>query len=432
MPFSNRLSIAIVGGGIGGLCLAIGLLRNKNLDIAIYEAAPRFAEVGAGVALGPNAQRALALISPATEQAFLLHATASLSPEFQHVWFDFRNGKAGEKDGEILSKVKNETGQQTVHRAKFLDELVKLIPEGIAHFGKRLVQIQKHPASGARPYELVFADGTAATADCIIGADGIHSSVRQHLLGEFHPAVTPVFTGTIVYRGLVPIDVARDAIGEFAENSYMWCGEGGMVMTYPIDDGETMNVVATRNRKGNWDGAPYTKPVDEETVRNDFVGWGRIPGKVIELLQQPTMWAILDHYPAPYYHSGNVAMMGDAAHATSPFQGAGAGQAIEDALVLSTLFQHVTNRGQIKPALAAYDSVRRQRSQKVVATSRDALKLFCFNDGYVNGDAGRWKETWEGRMNWLWEIDLLKQNEDALNAFANIIEKQPSALRGML
>ncbi|KAL5363692.1 hypothetical protein BJX96DRAFT_178291 [Aspergillus floccosus] len=427
MTSSNRVSVAIIGGGIGGLCLAIGLLRNNNLDVTIYETAPKFAEIGAGVALGPNAQRALALISPAAEQAFKIHATASLSSEFEHVWFDFRNGNAGEKDGEVLSKVENETGQQTVHRAKFLDELVKLIPREVAQFGKRLVHIHKDPVSGSVQYKLFFEDGTTASADCVIGADGIHSSVRKHLLGESHPAANPVFTGTVVYRGLVPMDVARDAIGEFADNSYMWCGDGGMVMTYPIDHGETMNVVATRDRKGRWDNPPYTKPVDEETLRNDFAGWGQIPSKVIQLLQQPTMWAILDHFPAPYYYYGNVAIMGDAAHATTPFQGAGAGQAIEDALVLSTLFQQVTNSGLVKPALAAYENVRLRRSQRVVATSRDALKLFCFNDGYVDGDAERWKEVWDGRMNWLWGMNLEKQNGDALNFFANIVEKQASA-----
>ncbi|THC92201.1 hypothetical protein EYZ11_008328 [Aspergillus tanneri] len=103
-------------------------------------------------------------------------------------------------------------------------------------------------------------------------------------------------------------------------------------------------------------------------------------------------------------------MMGDATHATSPFQGAGAGQAIGDALVF----------------------VKRLRSQKVVATSRGALKLFCFNDGYVKGDRQRWKKTWDGRMDWLRGVDLLKQDEEALNAYGNSIKRQPSASKGML
>ncbi|KAA8651383.1 uncharacterized protein ATNIH1004_000265 [Aspergillus tanneri] len=125
-------------------------------------------------------------------------------------------------------------------------------------------------------------------------------------------------------------------------------------------------------------------------------------------------------------------MMGDATHATSPFQGAGAGQAIGDALVLLTLFLPVTTQAQIKPTLTAYDSVKRLRSQKVVATSRGALKLFCFNDGYVKGDRQRWKKTWDGRMDWLRGVDLLKQDEEALNAYGNSIKRQPSASKGML
>lgn len=139
----------------------------------------------------------------------------------------------------------------------------------------------------------------------------------------------------------------------------------------------------------------------------------------VQMLKEPTMWAMLDHLPAPYYNSGNIAMIGDAAHATTPYQGAGAGQAIEDALVLSTLFQHVRSPVQISLALDSYDAVRRPRTQKVVSTSRDASKLFYFNDGFVNGDTARWRKIWDGRMNWIWEIDLLKQNADALRTFEN-------------
>lgn len=135
------------------------------------------------------------------------------------------------------------------------------------------------------------------------------------------------------------------------------------------------------------------------------------------MIKEPTLWAMFDHLPAPYYNSGVIAMMGDAAHATTPYQGAGAGQAIEDALVLSTLFQHLKSREGIRSVLHAYDTVRRPRTQKIVRTSRDASELFYFSDGFVNGDGARWRETWAGRMNWIWEVDLLKQNAEALRIY---------------
>jgi salicylate hydroxylase len=129
------------------------------------------------------------------------------------------------------------------------------------------------------------------------------------------------------------------------------------------------------------------------------------------------LWAMLDHLPASQYHSRNIVIMGDAAHATTPFQGAGAGQAIEDALVLSELLGRVQCLHDIEPALAAYDTVRRPRTQRVVQTSRDAMKLFAFTDGIVNGNAEKWNKAWNGRMDWIWDIDLEVHVADALEIF---------------
>lgn len=109
--------------------------------------------------------------------------------------------------------------------------------------------------------------------------------------------------------------------------------------------------------------------------------------------------------------------MGDAAHATTPFQGAGAGQAIEDALVLSTLIQRVQCLHDIEPALAAYNTIRMPRTQRVVQTSRDAMKLFAFTDGTVNDNVEKWKQTWNGRMDWIWNIDLRVHVADALEIY---------------
>jgi len=123
------------------------------------------------------------------------------------------------------------------------------------------------------------------------------------------------------------------------------------------------------------------------------------------------------HHPAPFYNSGPIVIIGDAAHATTPFQGAGAGQAIEDALVLSALFRYVRLPSHVPYAFSAFDAVRRERTQRVVRTSRDAMNLYAFKDGVVNGEPGRWKKVWDERMRWIWEIDLVEHCYEALGRF---------------
>lgn len=294
MDISKPLSIAIVGGGISGLCLAIGLLSHPRLKVSIYEATPTFSEIGAGLTLGPNAQRTLALISPFAEQAFLNQATPNGSPEYKNTFFEFRYGRKDAREGEVLGRVKSATGQQSVHRAKFLDELVKLIPEGVAHFDKRLVKVEELGAE--KGVVLWFTDGSTAKADCLLGADGIHSSTRKYLLGETHPAALPVFTGTIAYRGLIPMEVARDSIGELAVDARNWCGEGGMVVTYPIDFGKTLNVAGIRANIPSWDHSTFVVPADEDQCLREFSGWGDIPTKILKvrssIFETPTFYRI--------------------------------------------------------------------------------------------------------------------------------------------
>jgi salicylate hydroxylase len=109
--------------------------------------------------------------------------------------------------------------------------------------------------------------------------------------------------------------------------------------------------------------------------------------------------------------------MGDAAHATTPFQGAGAGQAIEDALVLTSLFQHVRSVGDIYEAFAAFDQVRKPRSQRVVETSKVAGNLYSMTDSRVRESKEEFRRTFETRMKWLWDIDLYAHIDHALFAF---------------
>lgn len=141
----------------------------------------------------------------------------------------FLQGK-GENAGELIIEQKNATGMQSVHRAHFLDELVKAVPAQRAHFNKRLQTIEEKDGS---PVVLYFKDGTTATADIVIGADGIHSAVRKYILGP--EAAKPIFSGSVTYRGITSMDAAVEALGaEYAQNSMMLCGPGKEVLVLKL------------------------------------------------------------------------------------------------------------------------------------------------------------------------------------------------------
>ena len=125
--------------------------------------------------------------------------------------------------------------------------------------------------------------------------------------------------------------------------------------------------------------------------------------------------------PAPTYYKKSVSMLGDAAHAATPFQGQGAGQAIEDALVLETLLGKVKDKSQISNAFSAYDQVRRPRSQKIVTTSREAGDLMGMRKEGVGDDVVKMKKEMETRMHWIWGRDLKAQNKEAVRLFQESI-----------
>lgn len=219
---AKPFSLAIVGGGIGGLCLAVALV-NHNVSVHVYEAAPAFSEIGAGVGLGPNALRAMALLDSAILEGYKRCETTNVSPEEQGRFFNFRYGMEkpssdGMVAGELICEVRSGRVTSSVHRARFLNELVNLMPDGAASFNKRLVGIEDED-DGVR---LRFADGTEAKHSAIVGCDGIKSQVRKFLLGERNKASEAVFSGKCCYRGLVPADKAIETLGEdLALNSQM-------------------------------------------------------------------------------------------------------------------------------------------------------------------------------------------------------------------
>ena len=235
------LDIAVIGGGIAGLTLVIGLLKH-HIQVTLYESAHHFGEIGAGVGFGPNSIRATTLVDPAIKKGVEKVATSNQWETKKQVWFDFRYGEDKSKEamtGELFHTLLCVGEQSTMHRADFLDEMIKLIPPGIAHFGKRLVTIEDLGRYGVR---LKFRDGTEATHHAVIGCDGIKSATREYILGSNDPAAHAVFTGKYCHRGLIPMDRAAALLGdELAKNNNMYLGHHGHILTFPVQKGKTMN-----------------------------------------------------------------------------------------------------------------------------------------------------------------------------------------------
>ncbi|CAG8949645.1 hypothetical protein HYFRA_00007879 [Hymenoscyphus fraxineus] len=460
--------VAVVGGGIGGLCLVIGLLR-QGVSVTLYEAAPEFKEIGAGIGFGPNALRALEQIDPSLRASYETIQTSNPSPNRKSTWFQFQLGMKSQnwsklqastnptekitetwQDGQKVATVTaGQTGQLSFHRAHFLDILVALVPKDVPKFGKKLVDIEE--LEGGK-LELKFADGTTAQADAVVGCDGVKSRTRALLLGPDHPAVSPRFTGKYAYRGLIPMEQAVEALGdEVARNSQLYMGHHGHVLTFPIEKGKTMNVVAFRSKEGEWGDEKWVLPMERWVMLRDYEGWGENVMKIlsvscdfslfrykferskiikrrknseckenayqliyIQMIKRPDVWGLFDHPHAPTYYRKRFAILGDAAHASTPHQGAGAGQAVEDAFILSRLMGKISSVDEIEKAFKAYDAIRRPRSQKVVETSRDAAAVYEFEDDSLGTDLEKVRARLEIRYKWIWDEDMNEHLRQAM------------------
>ena len=190
-------------------------------------------------------------------------------------------------------------------------------------------------------------------------------------------------------------------------------------MSYPIDHGKILNVAVMDYEYPNWEGEESIMPSSYSQLSGLFESWGQKCHDVIELFDRTNLvvWAMRDDLPASTYTVGHVAMMGDAAHATTPYLGQGAAQAIEDALVLETLLGRVRDAKYVPNAFAAYDQVRRARSQRVVTTSREAGLLNGMMVKGIGDDLEKMREKLETRSNWIWNRDLGKQNAEAIALF---------------
>ncbi|KAF2633698.1 mannitol 1-phosphate dehydrogenase [Macroventuria anomochaeta] len=417
-----QIPIAIVGGGLGGLALAIGLLK-YGIQVHIYESAEAFSEIGAGVAFGINSITALHLIDPKLLEGYKKHATFNADHDRASTFMSFRWGidemkRDGHKAGDVMWNLDDDwrseraeaLGVRTrscIHRARLLDELVALLPADVTSFKKSFVTAEEQNDGSLK---LRFADGTTASASALIGCDGIKSKVRELVCGS---GVQATYAGEVAYRAMVPKTDAEKALGsDLAFNGHIYCGYGGYIVTYPVENCDFVNMVAIPHDSGEtwtWSQNEWTVPATADEIRQRFKGWYPSLIDIISEYSLPSKWALFDlQHDAPYYKS-KICLLGDSAHATTPHLGAGAGMAMEDAYLLSNLIASNGSVAHIENAFRAYDAVRRPRTQSCIEKSRNAAMVMDFLEPEIVDDTTALKEALRTSYKWLWHEDLEAQ-----------------------
>ncbi|KAI4952333.1 hypothetical protein J4E91_002802 [Alternaria rosae] len=410
MAERSRMSIAIVGGGIAGLTLTIALLTKcPHISVTLYESAEAFGEIGAGVGFSPVMVRTMALINPRIAEAFVRCSKGNTVTDPPN-WFTVRVGderKKGVKLGEEIFVIPGRKGPGGgVHRAHFLEELVKLVPEGVAQFKKRVLDITSAD-DGSIDTVLHFADGLTAQHSAVLGCDGIKSRVRSIVLGDSETAKA-VFSGKCAYRGLLTVSEAMEILGdETPRTPQMYMGYHGHVLTFPIANGTLFNVVAFSSRP-TWEDSNWVVQTSRDDMLEDYKHWIPAVRTIMQNIRKPDIWALFNHPPAPTYYMAKplICLVGDAAHASTPHQGAGAGMCIEDVYILSELLSRCHEKASLEKVFHAYDAVRRPRSQTLVKTSKEAGMLWEFEGEDVGDDLEALRIDAQSRMAWIWDHEI--------------------------
>lgn len=345
------MRIAIIGGGIGGLTLALAL-RREGIEAVVHERAPQFGRVGADINLTPNAVRALDPLGVGEHLR-----TEAARPRFRIS----RDGYTGEETSRLpMSDAAEEAygaPQLTIHRADLLDTLEATVGSGAV----RLDHALKSCEVTDEGVSLRFADGSTDEVDIAVGADGIHSAVRRSLLGEEHPE----FTGTVAYRAVLPTSRVTHLPGIDCFTKFWGKDRYTQIVTFPLTRGEETFVFATEHRE-SWSEESWTTPGRIEDLRAAYADFHEDARALLDACDDVLISALYVRDPLTTWGRGGATLLGDAAHPMMPFMAQGAGQAIEDAVVLARCISaHGSPEG-----LRAYEDLRRERTAQIQIGSR--------------------------------------------------------------
>ncbi len=340
------LSIAIVGAGIGGLTAAALLLREGH-EVQVLEQARGFAAVGAGIQLTANAVKALrplGITEHLRAKSFIADAAWNRDAVTGEITNVLTMGEALER--------RYGAPDLMMQRHLLHDALVSLVPNQHIQLGRRLVAIEPGPV-------LVFEDGSRTRADLVIGADGIHSRVREHLLG----AEAPRYTGRVAYRTIYP--VAR--LGGLAiDPRAKWWGADRHIVHYYVNERHDQIYFIAVVPEPDYRNESWSTVGDTTELLAAFEDFHPKARAILAAAPEVRKWSLIERDPLPRWHDGNIVLLGDACHPMMPFMAQGAASAIEDAVILSRCLRALP----VSAALERYEALRKPRTSRIQLTNR--------------------------------------------------------------
>ncbi len=387
-----QIRIGVVGGGIGGLTLALAL-RRRGLEADVYEQASELREIGAAVALSANATREFHRLG-------CLEAIAAQSCEpSELIW-------RGWRDSDRVASFS--VAKCGAYRARFgapffglhRADLQRVLggahgPERL-HLGHKLVRV----AEKNNIVSLDFANGHSTEVDILVGADGVRSTVRNFVAGGEHAA----YSGTSAFRGIVPV---RDLPSlPDPQALQFWMGPNAHLLHYAIGpSGKDVNFFAVVEGPRSWTHDNWVAPVGPDEAAKAFASWHPAVVEMVTSVPHRVRWGLFTVRPLPTWRRGRAVLLGDAAHGMLPHHGQGANTTIEDAITLAELLP-ARRSEDFDEAMQRYESLRRARTRIIQRSSRATNAALHLPDDATAGRAAHLAKFPE-RFGWIHEFDAL-------------------------
>lgn len=413
METEATFRVAVIGAGIVGITFAHALIE-RFIPVVIYEATDDIRTTGGGINATPAGVRALEHCGRECYDAFREVAT-NHHRERPDLYWNLT------KDGKIV-EVTSKQEHGSMPRVNFIEALARRLPNGVVKFGSKLTALEEGLDG---KLALRFENGTTENADIVIGCDGINSLIRTYVVGDQYPAT---FSHNVSCRGLISVQEAGKIVGEdLAKGAHLGFGDGDAWVFYPINEH-----TATFGYF-YWDDGPWPYPDMTHKLSKDEVIRKMRSGKanstqiaLVELFpDEVSLWGIKhQEKPLPTYHKGRMAVMGDAAHASTPNLSSGAGMGYEDAAVCADLLLSIRRKYSnsktlypaLEKALQVYSEIRMRRSQRVVSGSYEAGHLML---GKIPFDEAA--EEYRRRVYATWDFDISEAVDAALRRLDEIM-----------